>query len=86
MRAEVGEVKDMRVLSDGTLRRRRKVSKTLRFGEQKSHGGLGVIPGVPINVSVRDLWGHLKVHNNTVKRIKRVTRGGEKKEICSSGV
>lgn len=57
-----------------------KVIKVVRVGEQRSNGSKGVISGVPLNVSMRELMENLKVREGSVKSVKRMTRGVEKIE------
>lgn len=57
-----------------------KVYKTVRVGERKTWGSRGVITGVPISVRMEEMRENLTVYNNTVKGVKRMTKGKEKKE------
>ncbi len=57
-----------------------KVTKTVRVGEQKPSGGEGVITGVPLSVTMRELVVNLRVCNSAVKDVGRMTRGVEKTE------
>ena len=56
-----------------------KVTKTVKVGEQ-SIECKGVITGVPLDISMKTLVRSLKMRNATVKDVKRMTRGPEKKE------
>lgn len=57
-----------------------KVFKVVRVGEQRINGSKGVISGVPLNVSMRELMENLKVREGSVKSVIRMTRGIEKME------
>ena len=60
------------------------MSRVVRVGEQKFNGCSGckgVISGVPISVSIREVVENLRLRNSSVKSVKRMTRGVEKKEI-----
>lgn len=44
----------------------------MKVGEQKPSGCKGVISGVPLSVSMKELVEHMKACNNTVKDAKRM--------------
>lgn len=60
-----------------------KVLKVVRVGEKRTNGCKGVIYGVPIHVNVREIVESIKVENSTVKSVRRMTKGVEKKETES---
>uniref|UniRef100_A0A0E9RPP5 Uncharacterized protein n=1 Tax=Anguilla anguilla TaxID=7936 RepID=A0A0E9RPP5_ANGAN len=57
-----------------------KVAKVVRVGEQRGGGCKGVISGLPLVVSMKQLVENLRVRNRLVKSAKRMTRGVEKEE------
>lgn len=57
-----------------------KVLKVVRVGEKKINGCKGVIYGVPVHVNIKELVESIKVENGTVKGVRRMMRGVEKKE------
>ena len=90
IRAQVGEFKYAKVFGDGDLLigcnteiqvdkaqkmvsvGKMNVTKTVKVGEQRNIGCKGI--------SMKDQVGNLKMRNITVKDVKRMTRGPEKKE------
>lgn len=50
-----------------------KITKVIRVGEQRN-GCKGVISGVPLCVSMKQLVDNVKVRNSAIKSAKRMTR------------
>lgn len=60
-----------------------KVQKVAIVGERRVNGCKGVIYGIPINVNNKEIMENMRVGNFTVKNVKRLTKGIEKKETES---
>lgn len=76
---EVQTVKARKLANVGKI----KVLKVVRVGEKRISGCKGVIYGVSNRVNVREPMESIKMRNGTVKSVRRLTRGVEKKEIES---
>ena len=57
-----------------------KISRVVQVGEKRFSGCKGVVFGISLNVSMKVLMENLKVRTNSVKNVRRLTAGVEKRE------